>query len=822
MLSPAWRGRWARTEPTRLVGEAARALVDRTSINWTFLQTRLRSARDRSLVRNLRAIAAIRESSRRSCVAPELRGRFAALLWMLIAIALAHVLAALTFAAAAAANGPPLGHVRLQLLLAIAYSLPIAVLARGAPRDARRVFLMGAFVCAGSAFARPAITGLCEPLPVVANVLRGIWPEVFAPAFLWRFALAFPRVSRFTWFDRAARRVTVAMWTAAAAVSVVTLAVAYLGVDEGPFRAVLPNQPSNLFWRIFTIAEVLGLAAILLRAGRAPLAERGRVIRLAQVLAVCAVPFLTVGIVRTMAPEVDRWLRSAPLHERFWLDAVVIGGLAALPILACAAIAIDRPFELHRSLKHTWRRALDWRSGVASHERLGAALQELRVARGRREVVEILTHAAADLLGASSVRVLLPAASGDYADARRTTMLPQGGAVLALLRSSTQPLRLASSGRLFALLPHGDREWLLANCVELAAPIVRRDSTIAAILVAGRARAEHRQSGWRIAALAAAAATAWDVDTADLAGSRTPGMVDAERAFECPACGVVQAALPLSCTCNATAVLAALPHRLGSRLTVERRIGSGGMGIVYTGQDLRLGRSVAFKTLPRLDRENIERLRAEARVMASLAHDAVATLYDLEVWRDTPVLVMEHFPAGTLAARLRHHGALPLERALRIGARLAHAVAYMHGQGLLHRDIKPSNIALSHDGSPKLLDFGLGTLSNAVYRGRTARVPGTLAYLPPEALLGTAPAPAFDLWALAVVIVECIAGVAPLTADGTCSQDRAVAVLAGAGSPAVDFAARALALDSRARYQTGGELAAALEALIERTGYNRR
>ena len=169
------------------------------------------------------------------------------------------------------------------------------------------------------------------------------------------------------------------------------------------------------------------------------------------------------------------------------------------------------------------------------------------------------------------------------------------------------------------------------------------------------------------------------------------------------------------------------------------------MGVVYLGRDTALGREVALKTLPALRDGSVTRLRDEARAMAALNHGSLATIYGLEVWRRTPVLVVEYLAGGTLAERLAH-GPLPRADLLSLGIRLAEALTYMHERGLVHRDVKPGNIGVTSDGLMKLLDFGLSA---------DAGIPaGTPAYLPPEALDGALPDAAVDLWALSTVLLH--------------------------------------------------------------------
>jgi serine/threonine protein kinase len=138
-------------------------------------------------------------------------------------------------------------------------------------------------------------------------------------------------------------------------------------------------------------------------------------------------------------------------------------------------------------------------------------------------------------------------------------------------------------------------------------------------------------------------------------------------------------------------------------------LGAGGMGEVYRARDRVLGRDVALKTLSddfARNPQRLERLEREARILASLNHPGIATLYGVERYDGTPVLAMEVVEGETLSDRL-HRGPLPLKDALRIGQQVAEAIAAAHEQGILHRDLKPANIRLTRDGRAKVLDFGL-------------------------------------------------------------------------------------------------------------------
>jgi serine/threonine protein kinase len=266
---------------------------------------------------------------------------------------------------------------------------------------------------------------------------------------------------------------------------------------------------------------------------------------------------------------------------------------------------------------------------------------------------------------------------------------------------------------------------------------------------------------------------------------------------------------------------------------VQRRIGQGGMGVVYLARDLRLDRSVALKTLPCLSSGLVPTIRAEARAMAALDHPQIAVLYGLEDWRGTPVLVVEYLPGGTLASRLTE-GPIPVPEAIAMGASIADALAALHARGWLHRDVKPSNIGFGRGGGPKLLDFGLtqwrqvpladasGSDQPIADDSGTGVVAGTPLYLSPDALDGEAPGEHDDVWALSLVLVEMIAGAHPFRAPSRedvlrLIRRREIADLRtfASGMPVrvADLLTRALHPRRTQRLVKARELAAALRAL---------
>ncbi|WP_432025478.1 protein kinase domain-containing protein [Streptomyces sp. 1222.5] len=193
-------------------------------------------------------------------------------------------------------------------------------------------------------------------------------------------------------------------------------------------------------------------------------------------------------------------------------------------------------------------------------------------------------------------------------------------------------------------------------------------------------------------------------------------------------------------------------YRLGSR------IGSGGMADVYEGVDTRLRRPVAVKVFrPGSDPQTEDRLAAEAVFLARLQHPGLVTVYDAGRHDDRAYLVMQLVDGPTLRGLLTC-GALPRRRVTELGTALARALAHVHRAGIVHRDVKPSNVLLDTTGDPYLADFGIARLANATRHTAPDVLTGTAAYLAPEQVEGGRVGPAADVYALGLVLLECLKG----------------------------------------------------------------
>ena len=209
------------------------------------------------------------------------------------------------------------------------------------------------------------------------------------------------------------------------------------------------------------------------------------------------------------------------------------------------------------------------------------------------------------------------------------------------------------------------------------------------------------------------------------------------------------------------------------RSRLLERIGEGGMGEVWKAHDDNLDRDVAIKMLLHGTLGNAtsrERFRREALVLSRLSHPGVATIFDFDTRDGYEFLVMEYVAGGTLQSRLSA-GPLPIDEVLALGAAIADALDNAHRNGFLHRDLKPGNIALTTDGHPKILDFGIALLlSGDKADGRITQagtILGSLPYMAPEQLFGEPGDARTDVYALGVMLFEMVTGQRPFAKDRT-------------------------------------------------------
>ena len=279
-----------------------------------------------------------------------------------------------------------------------------------------------------------------------------------------------------------------------------------------------------------------------------------------------------------------------------------------------------------------------------------------------------------------------------------------------------------------------------------------------------------------------------------------------------------------------------------------REIGSGGMGVVYEAEDLKLGRRVALKFLPRdliQNPQSLERFRMEARTASSLNHENICTIYEIDEHNGQPFIAMELLEGEPLSARVLGR-LLPLDGLLDIAIQVADALDAAHRKSIVHRDIKPANIFITSRGRAKVLDFGLAKLAQerdevAAASGATSdstrlhltspgATVGTIAYMSPEQARGEELDPRSDLFSFGVVLYQMATGNLPF--DGATSALIFHAILEKMPPPPTEQNAnlpaalnavilKALEKDRDLRCQTAAELRADLKRIRRDTSSGR-
>ncbi|MFP5286362.1 MAG: serine/threonine-protein kinase, partial [Thermoanaerobaculia bacterium] len=399
--------------------------------------------------------------------------------------------------------------------------------------------------------------------------------------------------------------------------------------------------------------------------------------------------------------------------------------------------------------------------------------------------------------------MVLDPKSGMLVDPRSRARRLDASSELALaISNASDPLEvdLENAHSRLKKLPERERHWLVDSGFRLIVPILARDGSLLGLVGLGEKKSglpflkEDRQL---LHAIASSAAWVLELEQGpplvprrrwqDLApdDATPPGvpLPAVEHAKECANCGVVYQSYTVFCSnCSRRLEVSRVPFVLPGKFRFEKRVGAGGMGVVYRGADLALGRHVAIKTLRRVSPEDAMRLRREARTAAAVSHPHLAAVYGMETWQGTPLLIMELLEGGTLAQKMANGCRMAPARMVELGIAMTEALAHLHTADILHRDIKPSNIGYTRDGAPKLMDFGIAGLVLDLRReedltllssteddsvlmppasvwGKDGSSPtasrrqlaGTLSYLSPEALNREPPDASFDLWSLGIV-----------------------------------------------------------------------
>jgi serine/threonine protein kinase/Tol biopolymer transport system component/tetratricopeptide (TPR) repeat protein len=267
--------------------------------------------------------------------------------------------------------------------------------------------------------------------------------------------------------------------------------------------------------------------------------------------------------------------------------------------------------------------------------------------------------------------------------------------------------------------------------------------------------------------------------------------------------------------------------------TIVRQLGSGGMGIVYLADDIRLKRKVALKLLPAhftVNPDRVRRFEREARAASALNHPNMVTIYEIGQSNSTHFIATE-FVDGKTLRELINEKPFTLSEALNVGIQVGAALAGAHEAGIVHRDIKPENIMVRSDGYVKVLDFGLAKLTEeqtagseetpTLLQSNPGLIMGTVQYMSPEQARAKRVDRRTDIWSLGIVLYELLSGHVPFSGDTpshvmvSLMEDQLPSLADYANVPAElnRIVARALRKNQKERYQNASHLARDLKHL---------
>jgi len=691
-----------------------------------------------------------------------------------------------------------------------ALGLSGTVLVYGGQREPRSLTLGTLFLILASPFTARSTLGLRGVLPGDAAIefIAYLPTEAFLATATWAFVTAFPSAPSGWPVQRSSRAMTSITLFAGAGLVAVNLFAQWLP-DAWSASIFSQRRGTAAFWPILTMMAAPALPVLLWKSRAVGQAERARAIRFVMALMAGFTPaalllsgvtmsdslyshlaahrneygillyggLLTIPITTGYAIgsaqvlPASLVLRSALLSATTRLAFLMVlaaplawlivhasrnphlslsafaaqrGPRLALGLLAASALALYFQPQISALIALAFDRQKDVPNTIAS------TVSRLRTAVGRREVETALQSGVQDAFGTGRVYILLGQLDEELVSGSdHTCVLVRQSALVDMLEAEPVPIRVDGDNvsRAARQLPRRELRLLRDLQAQIVCGLPTTSGRLLGMVTVGRRDSERDYNNadlQRLATICSVAGLALE----RLREDRSDGSADTAAA-ECDRCHRVYPHQTRSCKCGRLLVDARVPFTVAGRYRTARRIGQGGMGVVYEAEDQTLGRRVALKALPAVTRQEAARLTSEARTMATLSHPHIAHVYSLEFWRDTPILVMEFFEGGTLADAVTSAAALSANEVQSIERAMLDALSHLHERQLLHRDVKPSNIGLRRDRTPVLTDFGISVVASEM-----TSVAGTSRYLSPDVRAGTPQSAASDLWALQQTLSE--------------------------------------------------------------------